>query len=42
MPDENACDAELNTRKEMHRSLKELLDKIGVEISDSFSHLREL
>jgi hypothetical protein len=32
----------LSTQEEVHRSLREILDKIGVEISDRFSQLREL
>jgi hypothetical protein len=39
---QNASDAGLNTREEMHRSLREILDKIRVEICDRFSQLREL
>jgi hypothetical protein len=36
MPGENASDAGLSTQEEMHRSLREILDKIGVEINDRF------
>jgi hypothetical protein len=36
MPGENASDAGLSTQEEMHRSLREILYKIGVEISDLF------
>jgi hypothetical protein len=39
---ENAFGAGLSTQEEMHRSLREILDKIGVEISERFSQLREL
>jgi hypothetical protein len=42
IPGENASDAEFNTREEMHRSLREILDKGEVEISDRFSQLRKL
>jgi hypothetical protein len=42
MPGENASDAGLNAQEEMHHSLREILDKIGVEISDRFSQLQEL
>jgi hypothetical protein len=42
MPGENASDAGLNTREEMHRSLREILYKIEVKICDRFSQLREL
>jgi hypothetical protein len=37
MTDENVSDAGLNTPEEMHCFLREILDKIGVEISDRFS-----
>jgi hypothetical protein len=30
MPGENASDVELSTQEEMHRSLRENLDKIGL------------
>jgi hypothetical protein len=36
MPGENTSDAGFNTQEEMHRSLREILAKIGVEISDLF------
>jgi hypothetical protein len=36
MPSENASDAGLSTQEEMYRSLREILDKIGVEISYLF------
>jgi division protein CdvB (Snf7/Vps24/ESCRT-III family) len=36
MPGENASDARLSTQEEIHRSLRKILDKIGVEISDLF------
>jgi hypothetical protein len=36
MPGENASDAGLSTREEMHRSLSEIPDKIGVEIPGRF------
>jgi hypothetical protein len=39
MPSGNASDAGLSTQEEMRRSLRKILDKIGVEISDRFSHL---
>jgi hypothetical protein len=39
MPGENASDAGLSTQEEMHHSLREILDKIRVEISDHFSQL---
>jgi hypothetical protein len=42
MPGENASDAGVSTQEEMHLALREILDKIGVEISDRFSQLREL
>jgi hypothetical protein len=42
MPGEYASHDGLNIRKEMHRSLREILDKFQVQISDRFSHLREL
>jgi hypothetical protein len=42
MPGENASDAGLSTQEEMHCSLREILDKIGVEISVRFSQLPEL
>jgi hypothetical protein len=42
MPGENASDAGLSAQKAIQRSLREILDKIGVEISDRFSQLREL
>jgi hypothetical protein len=42
VPGENACDAGLSTQEEMHRSLREILDKSEVEISDRFSQFREL
>jgi hypothetical protein len=37
MPGENASDAGLSTQEEMYHSLREILDKIGDEISDRFS-----
>jgi hypothetical protein len=40
MPRKNASDAGLSTQEEMHRSLREILDEIGVEIYDLF-HSRE-
>jgi hypothetical protein len=33
---ENASDAGLSTQEEMHHSPREILDEIGVEISDLF------
>jgi hypothetical protein len=36
-PGENASDAGLYTQEEMHLSLREILDKTVVEISDHFS-----
>jgi hypothetical protein len=42
MSNGNAFDAGLNTLEEMRCSLREILDKIGVEISDCFSQLQEL
>jgi hypothetical protein len=42
MPGENASDAGLSTQEEMHHSLRQSLDKIGVEIPGCFSQLREL
>jgi hypothetical protein len=39
MPGENASDAGVSTRGKVHRTLREILDKIGVEISDRFSQL---
>jgi hypothetical protein len=42
MPGENVSDAGLGTQEEMHRSLREILDKIGVEISDRLSQWQEL
>jgi hypothetical protein len=41
MPSENASDGGLSTQEEMHSSLREILDKIGVEISHRFSQLQE-
>jgi hypothetical protein len=40
MPGENVCDAGLNMREEMHRCLREILDKTGFEISEHFLKLR--
>lgn len=42
MPDGNASDAGWNTMEEMHRSLREILVKIGIDISGRFLQLREL
>jgi hypothetical protein len=42
MPGENASDTGLSTQEEMDRSLRKILDKIGVEIFGRFSQLREL
>jgi hypothetical protein len=39
MPDENAPDDGLNIYEEMHYSLREIVDKIGAEISHHFSQL---
>jgi hypothetical protein len=41
MSGEIASDAGLSTQEEMHRSLRDILDKIGLEITDRFSQLRE-
>jgi hypothetical protein len=41
MPGENASDAGLGTQEEMHHSLREIMDKIGVEIFYHFLQLRE-
>jgi division protein CdvB (Snf7/Vps24/ESCRT-III family) len=38
----NISDAELSTQEEMYHSLREILDKIGLEISDHISQLQEL
>jgi hypothetical protein len=40
-PDQNASDAGLSAQVEMHRSQREVLDKIVVEISDRLLQLRE-
>jgi hypothetical protein len=39
MPGENTSDAGLSIQEEMNRSLREILGKIGVEISGRFSQL---
>jgi hypothetical protein len=41
MPGENVSYAGLNTQEEMHCCLREILDKIEVDISDHFLHLQE-
>lgn len=42
MPGDTASDAGLSTGEEMGRSLREFLNKICVDISNRFSHLRQL
>jgi hypothetical protein len=39
MPGENAYDAGLNTWEEMHRLLREIVEVIGIEMSDCFLQL---